>query len=291
MKPALEHLPLDSGESFVAKLFDYSYYPTPWHFHPEYELVLVTESTGKRFIGDKISEFGPGNLALIGPYVPHLYRNDPIYYEPESARRAKSVVIHFSEHSFGHHFLSLPEAKALQGLFSRSARGLDIIGETNRLASEKMLELLQLSGLARWMKLIEILHLLSVSDEHQFIADATLTGRNELESERLSKVFEYIMENFREEIRIAQVANLVNMAENSFSRYFSLRTRKTFSSFLANIRISHASKLLIENKMNVADICYGCGFNNLSNFNRQFKKLYKVSPLRYRHQYTSTLRR
>jgi AraC-like DNA-binding protein len=98
------------------------------------------------------------------------------------------------------------------------------------------------------------------------------------------------MENFREEIHIAQVASLVNMAENSFSRYFSLRTRKTFSSFLSDIRISHASKLLIENKMSVADICYGCGFNNLSNFNRQFKKLYKVSPLRYRQLYTSTLR-
>lgn len=290
MKPALEHLPLDSEESFVAKFFDYTYYPTPWHFHPEYELVLVTESTGKRFIGDKVSEFEPGNLALIGPHLPHLYRNDPVYYEPESRRRAKSIVIHFSENSFGTHFLSLPEAKALQGLFSRSARGLDIIGETNKHISKKMFELLQLKGLARWMKLLEILHLLSESDDYLFISDTTLTGRNELESERLNKVFEYVMQNFREEISILEVANLVNMAENSFSRYFSLRTRKTFSSFLTDIRISHASKLLIENKMGVAEICFQCGFNNLSNFNRQFKRGYKISPLKYRQQYTGTLR-
>jgi AraC-like DNA-binding protein len=290
MKPALERLPLDAEESFVAKYFDYAYYPTPWHFHPEYELVLVTESTGKRFIGDKISEFEPGDLALIGPHLPHLYRNDPVYYEPGSPKRAKSIVIHFSEQSFGQHFLALPEARSLTALFSRSARGLDILGETNKVVSEKLYRLLDLNGLPRWMLLLEILHLLAESDEYQFISDTTLTGRNELESERLSMVFEYVMENFREEINIAVVANLVNMAENSFSRYFSLRTRKTFSNFLTDVRISHASKLLIENKMSVANICFNCGFNNLSNFNRQFKKMYKVSPLQYRQQFTSTQR-
>jgi quercetin dioxygenase-like cupin family protein len=108
MKPALEHLPKEKDNSFVVKFFDYNYYPTPWHYHPEYEIVMVTESTGKRFIGDHISDFLPGNLAFLGPNIPHTYRNDEKYYEDRSALRAKSIVIHFTESSLGNDFLELP---------------------------------------------------------------------------------------------------------------------------------------------------------------------------------------
>src|SRR5579875_71217 len=131
MKPTLEYLPKSLNESFVTKYFDYSYYPTPWHFHPEYELVLVTESTGKRFIGDSINRFAPGNLALLGPYLPHLYRNDDKYYRAKSKLRAKSVVVHFTEQSFGEQSMKLPEMHGLQNLFTRSVKGLDVTGKTN----------------------------------------------------------------------------------------------------------------------------------------------------------------
>src|SRR5882724_6003018 len=124
MKPVLEHLPLEPEESFVVKFFDYDYYPTPWHFHPEYELVLVTESTGKRFIGDSISEFKPGDLALIGSYLPHHYRNDPKYYEKKSKLKARSIVVHFKEDSFGENFFRLPETEDIRSLLSRSMKGL-----------------------------------------------------------------------------------------------------------------------------------------------------------------------
>jgi hypothetical protein len=106
MKPALEHLPKDKDHSFVVKFFDYNYYPTPWHYHPEYEIVMVTESTGKRFIGDHISDFNPGNLAFLGPNIPHTYKNDAKYYKEGSSLRAKSIVIHFTESSLGNDFES-----------------------------------------------------------------------------------------------------------------------------------------------------------------------------------------
>ena len=114
MNPVLEHLPKDAEESFVVKDFNYKFYPTPWHFHPEYEIVLVTESTGKRFIGDNISNFSTGNLALIGPRLPHLYRNDAEYYKRNSKLKARSIVVHFLETSFGSNFLSLPETKKIK---------------------------------------------------------------------------------------------------------------------------------------------------------------------------------
>jgi AraC-like DNA-binding protein len=285
MQPILEHLPKKKEESFVVKYFDYPYYPTPWHYHPEYELVLVTASTGKRFIGDNISEFGPGNLAFIGPDLPHTYRNDDKYYQRSSKQRAQSIVVHFLESSLGHDFLSLPESKPLRNLFARSVRGLDITGRSNRAVSEKMKELLSLGGLARWLKLVEILQLLSATKEYRYISRAPVLGQNEKESDRMAVVLDYVLQHFSAEIRVSDVAKLLNMAENSFSRYFSRRTRKTFTSFVNEIRLNHACKLLTENKMSVAQVCYECGFNNLSNFNKQFKQLYQQTPLAYRKQF------
>ena len=121
MKPALEHLPKEKNHSFVVKFFDYNYYPTPWHYHPEYEIVIVTESTGKRFIGDHISDFQPGNLAFLGPNIPHTYRNDDKYYEETSGLRAKSIVIHFTEDSLGDDFLLLQLFDAGYDVFWRQS--------------------------------------------------------------------------------------------------------------------------------------------------------------------------
>lgn len=285
MKPVLEHLPRNAEESFVVKDFDYKYFPTPWHYHPEYELVLVTESSGKRFIGDHISDFNVGNLVLLGPRVPHLYRNDSEYYLSRSKKRAKSIVIHFLEASLGHDFLALPEAKALRSLFARSSKGLEISGKTNKIVSQKMQEILSYSGMKRWLALAEILLILAESRDCKFISNEVIIGHNSKESERLNKVFEFVLKRFDTEINIAEVASIVHMAENSFSRYFSQRTRKTFSGFVNEIRLSHASKLLIETQKSITEVCFQSGFNNLSNFNRQFLQMHGLSPLRYRKQY------
>jgi AraC-like DNA-binding protein len=288
MKPMLEYLPKNANESFVTRFFDYRYYPTPWHFHPEYELVLVTESTGKRFVGDNISRFAPGNLALLGPYLPHLYRNDAAYYKKQTSLRAKSIVVHFKEDSFGENSMYLPEMQPLQALFSRAVRGLDIVGETNVIVSKQLEELLLLEGLSRWLKLLEILNIIAGSKEIQYISNQVVTGKNGMDSHRMNTVIQFVIKNFAREITIAEVAALANMANNSFSRYFSQRTRKSFTGFVNEVRLSHASKLLIETQKSVIDISLDSGFSNLSNFNRQFRKMYQVSPLQFRKQYLHT---
>ena len=284
MKPVLEHLPKNTEESFVAILFDYNYYPNPWHFHPEYELVLVTESIGTRFIGDQISTFKPGDLAFIGPNLPHFYRNEPEYYKGQDLR-AKSIVIHFLESSFGPNFFSLPETKSLQYLLSRSKRGLNITGETNKLVSKKIHELLEQKDLDRWLKLLDILNIMAKSTDLTYISTTDMTGVNEMESDRMNRVLNFVMKNFHQEINLRNAANIANMSENSFSRYFRLRNRKTFICFVNEVRLSHASKLLVQNNATIVEICFACGFNNLSNFNKQFKKVYKVSPSAYQRQY------
>lgn len=287
MKPIIDHLPKKADESFVVMNFDYDYYPTPWHFHPEYELVLVTESTGKRFIGDDISDFKPGNLALIGPDLPHLYRNDVEYYASDSILRARSIVIHFLASSFGEDFLLLPESKKINALLAKSERGLQINGKANKEISVRMYELVDLKGFSRLLKLLEILHILSESNEYTFISETEVAGFNEKESERMNNILGFVMKNFKNNIRLKDAADIANMAENSFSRYFMLRARKSFTTFVNEVRLSSACKLLIENELNIIEICIECGFNNLSNFNRQFKKKYNLSPLAYRKQLNS----
>ena len=109
MKPVLEHVPYEVKESFIVRQFSSAYYSTPWHFHPEYEIVLITESTGKRFIGDQIADFQSGDLALLGPYLPHLYRNGPAFYEEKNNLQASSIVVHFLENSLGTDFFYYPK--------------------------------------------------------------------------------------------------------------------------------------------------------------------------------------
>lgn len=282
MKPALEHLPKEDNQSFVVKYFEYAWYPTPWHYHPEYEIVLVTESTGSRIIGDHISDFKPGNLAMIGPNIPHIYKNDAAYYEGNADLKAKSIVIHFTEESLGNDFLALPESALIKPLLARAASGLDIFGETNLRVSKMLLDIVGYSGLKRWVCLVEILMELTESKEMTSIAKSSLVGYNEKESNRLCTVLDWITANFENNISLTEAAAIAEMHENAFSRFFSLRTRKTFSGFVQELRLQKAAKLLIESDYSVTEICYDCGYNNLSNFNRQFLNHYKVSPRQYK---------
>ncbi|HLG38088.1 MAG TPA: cupin domain-containing protein, partial [Chitinophagaceae bacterium] len=195
MKPALEHLPKEKDHSFVVKYFDYNYYPTPWHYHPEYEIVMVTESTGKRFIGDHISDFEPGNLAFLGPNIPHTYKNDDKYYEEGSRLRAKSIVIHFTETSLGNDFLKLPEAVPLNKLFEKSLHGLDISGLTYQKVSKKLYDIVSLQGLKRWLCLADILTDIAESKSVSPITQTAHIGYNEKESKRLCSVFDWVTAN------------------------------------------------------------------------------------------------
>lgn len=285
MKPALEHLPKKNEESFVVKNFDYCYYPTPWHFHPEYELVLITESTGRRYIGDHICKFKPGNLALIGPNLPHTFRNDAHYYQATEDLRAKSIVIHFSEDTFGPNFMMLPEAKPIKDLLERSRFGLDITDKTNALISEKLHNIVNLSGLQRWFCLLEMLVVLSESKDLSPICQSSFIGKNDKESTRLCLVFDWILYNYEKALKVTEAAAICNMSESAFSRFFSQRTRKTFSAYVNELRLNKTCILLKENDLSVTEICYKCGFNNISNFNRQFLKQYQVNPIKYRKMF------
>lgn len=284
MKAQQEKLTLEPTCSFVFQKDVYPYYPTPWHYHPEYELVLVVKSTGKRTVGDHVERFADGDLLFMGPNLPHSYQNDPIYYEGNKSLTAEAIVIHFDENFLGKDFFNIPEMILVKQLFNKSKFGFKILGKTRQKVEQIMKEMQTMSGHQRVISLLQILEVLSLTEEYQllvrpgFIQDYTISN-----NDQLTKVHEFIMENFQRDISLAEVAKVANMSVPSFCRFFKSTTRKTFSTFLNDIRIGYACKLIVEDRYNISQVCYESGFNNLSNFNRLFKKLTDKTPLQYKN--------
>lgn len=285
MKPQLLKISNPADSSFNLFVQETPYFSTPWHYHPEYEIVLVLESTGKRFVGSSITDFKDGDLCMIGSYLPHYYRNDEDFYNKDTKLKARSLVIHFLEDFLGEKFLQLPESQAIKALLERSKRGLSFGDTTVAKVTPKFKNLPNLVGMERLLEMISILTILCESEDKQDLTTNPISLRNEVDSARMNKVFEYVMLKYQEEIQLKDVADLANMSESAFSRYFKKRTRRTFTQFLAEIRIEHACKLLMVDKMSVAEISFESGFNNLSNFNRQFKAIKKITPLAYRTKF------
>ncbi len=285
MKPQLLKISTQPDYSFNLFVQDCPYFGTPWHYHPEFEIVLVEESIGKRFVGSNISEFEPGNLCMIGAYLPHYYKNDDKYYDKSSSLRAKSFVVHFLEDFLGDKFLDLPECLILKSLLERSKAGLNFGEKTVKKVGSKIKNLNNLTGINRLMELITILTIMSESEDVEELTTNPIYLQNDLDSNRISGVFSFVMQNYQQEIDLTQVAKLANMSESAFSRYFKKRTRRTFSHFVTEIRLEHACKLLVQDKMSISGISEESGFNNLSNFNRQFKLIKGTTPLAYRNSY------
>ncbi|MDX2188903.1 MAG: AraC family transcriptional regulator [Bacteroidota bacterium] len=285
MRPQLQKLPLNQGSSFVLLDYQRPYNETPWHYHPEYEIVLVLESEGTRFVGDKVDTFKAGDLSFIGPNVPHYYRNTDAYYQDNPAFKTRNIVIHFLENFLGDTFFEVPEMLLVRQLFEKSKRGLDMEGNTKKVVSQLLLEMIRQSPAKRLISLLEILELLSNSSETKFISNYNMVGTNPSDAEKINVIFNYVLKHFKEEIKVADIAEKVHLSETGFSRYFKHRTRKTFSEFVQEIRLGEAKRLLIETEKNIAEIAFECGFNNLSNFNRQFKHLTNVSPSSYKYMF------
>jgi len=285
MKPILQKAPTFLDSSIAVLEFQAPYFYVPWHFHPEYELVLVLESDGKRFIGDNIKNFGPGDIVLIGPNLPHWYRSDASYYENNTKLRACSIVIFFTEKTMGDLFLSCPEAIHIKKILQQSVLGLEIYGDTRKQISQMMMKILDSKGMDKLLYFLSILNILAKSNEFFSLSVAGPGNIREKDSEIINRVYEYIMKNFKKQISLNEISTLVNLSTSTFCRFFKKRTRKTFKYLLNEIRIGHACKLLIEKDSSVGEISFASGFNNISYFNRQFKAIKKTTPYLYKKEY------
>lgn len=286
MEPQFVKLNSDSRKAFNVSYYDLPHFGDTWHFHSMFELTFIFRSRGVQFIGDSIENFKPPNLVLIGPNIPHMWNNNEEYYKEKSNLRAKAIVVHFLNNFAGKNFLQLPEMRRVRKLLKDAYRGLRIKSPARTKIAEQLKNLVSLNGARRLSAFISVLCTIAEDMDYNYLCSPgyveTFQGT---EDERLAKVFEYIMKNFKDEINLKEVANIACMTETSFCRYFKKNTRKTFMQLLHEIRIGYACKLLLKDKLTIAQVCYRSGFNNLSNFNRQFKKIKTQTPSQYQENY------
>lgn len=258
-----------------------------WHFHPHYQLFTVLEGVGTRLIGDSIQHFEPGDTVFLGPDLPHLWRSDKAYFEPGCLLTTHGVVIYFTEDFLGEGFFGKTEMFALSSLLNKSMRGIQYHSATRDHVIREITSLAMMKGFDRILRFLHLLHFLSVNEDFEYITSLNYTNTHKIsETERMQKVNEYVLKHFREEIRLSEIADIVNMSESAFCRYFKNRTNKTFSAFVSEVRIGNACKILSKEKVNVSQACYESGFNTLSNFNRQFREVTGKTPSDYQKQFT-----
>jgi len=257
-----------------------------WHYHPEIELVIILKSTGTRFIGDSIEKFQEGEVVLIGKNVPHMWLNDEAYFEPDSTLEAEAFAIHFTRDFLGEGFFDIPEMKQLSNLLNRANRGIKF-NALNKECVERIMNLINYDSTTRIFKTIEILVSLSKQEDYELLSSATYVNDfQQTDNSRMDKIYAYVFENFNDGISASDVAEMTGMNKSAFSRYFKKVNRKSFTRYLNEIKVGYACRLLLENKESITSIAYLSGFNNISNFNRQFRTIHKMAPSSYlkKHQ-------
>lgn len=288
MKAILQKVPVFTDSSFAVQEFRSAHFTAPWHFHPEFELVLVLQGTGKRFVGDHICDFSQGDLVLLGPNIPHWYRCDAAHYEPDAGLVAESVVVQFTAEFLGERFFGVPEALQVRKLLDKSVLGIAITGATRDRVAEMMQRIRQMSGMEKLLHLLQLLHQISIGAGDLYtLSNQGATGTHMRDSERINKIYEYVMQHFTQPISLDDISGILNMCPSTFCRYFRKHTRKNFTHFLNEIRIGHACKMLIEGDVSITEICFMSGYNNIAYFNRQFKAMKQMTPKAFKQAYNN----
>lgn len=288
MKSALQKTTTPDTKIFVARLLKEKHFDPVWHAHGEFQLFMVLKGSGTRFIGNTVQSFAEGDTTFIAPGVPHLWRNDASYFSKGNKKFVEGIVIYFKS-DFVNHLLDKDEMQQVKALFSKSKRVIEFHGHIVEQLSIMMKQLVNSYGTESIIQLFQIFNTMATTKEYTLLHNADYVYKlKESETKRINLVYNYVAQHFNKDISLQKAADLLNMTPTSFSRYFRMKTGKSFSEFVSEIRIRHACKLLSEDdNKTINQVGYTCGFNTLSNFNRQFKTFMKLTPKVYRQKYFS----
>jgi len=254
----------------------------PWHYHPEIELLHCVKGKGTNFIGNSIRTMDEGEVLLIGKNVPHTRKRDKTFYADHPKEMPSSVVVQFREDFLGSTFFDVEEFKPIGDLLSKALRGVKFTGATNAAAAERLAFISKKNSTDAILELLSLLNYLARSQEFELLnAGNYVSTVHEKSSQRINKVYHYTVEHFREQITLEDVASLTNHSPAAFCRYFKTRTRKTYVKYLTEIRIAYACELLMLGNIDIGQVCFESGFNNLSHFHKQFKRLMNATPSDY----------
>ncbi|MDP4216754.1 MAG: AraC family transcriptional regulator [Bacteroidota bacterium] len=282
MKPKLLKLPRTHSHSFSVREDKDPYINNRWHYHAEVELILFHQGGGTQFVGDHIKRFHPGDIILVGSNLPHYWRYDEAHFDPSKEMPVHSTVIHFSENFWGDPFLELPETKPIKTLLEKARRGILVTARQEKKIPDLIGRIRGAEGVGRIIALIECLSAFAASDRLRLLSSMGFRHDfAESENERINAIYDYTLRHFSKKIYLGDVAAVAGLVPNSFCRYFKSRTGKTYSQFVTEIRVGHACKLLIDNRISIKQLCFESGFNNFTCFHKNFKMITGKSPRHY----------
>jgi YesN/AraC family two-component response regulator len=286
MKPQLLKVSTNLVHSFNARRDIMPNVNNHWHYHPEVELVYFKKGNGTQFIGDCITQFNIGDVVLVGSNLPHYWQFDGSYFNKEADATADVSVVHFNENFWGDMFLELPENKEIKDVLKRSKRGIQITGANLMEIGNLIEKVIHAEGARKIILLMEVLLAIGDSAENNTLASMGFQHNfQESEKDRINAIYNYTIANFKKKISLEEIAAVANISPNSFCKFFKSRSRKTYSRFINEIRVGNACKLLINNQLNVKEICYDSGFYNFASFHKYFKEITGKSPLSYQKTY------
>jgi AraC-like DNA-binding protein len=289
MKPKLLKVPKTPTHSFSVREDRDPFINNRWHYHAEVELIYFHQGSGTQFVGDHIKRFHSGDIILVGSNLPHYWRYDDAYFKGDKDMSVHSTVIHFSENFWGDPFLQLPETKPIKNLLDKARRGILVNAKEEGKIQEGVEKIRSSEGVGRIIALIECLSAFAgTADLHILSSIGFSHDFSELENDRINAIYDYTFRHFPQKIYLEQVAAVAGLVPNSFCRYFKSRTGKTYTQFLTEIRVGHACKLLIDNRISIKQLCYESGFNNFTCFHKNFKFITGKSPQHYQKEHQMT---
>lgn len=273
-------IPKPENISIVYQVDKEIYFYDKLHQHEEIQVSLIVEGKGTLIVGDRVNYYNKGDILIIGSNLPHVFKSDA-----EGTAESHMKSLFFSEHSFGNDFFDLEELKELRPFFKRAKHGFKITS-SKKLIDNLFSELNSASKFQLFTSLLEIIRISSKVNYQSLSSFIYEKKYSEIEGKRMQAVFDYTMQNFQKDISLNTIASVAAMTKNAFCKYFKKRTNKTYFNFLTELRIEHACKQLIENKeISISEIAYNSGFNNISNFNRQFKAIKGKNPSKFKREH------
>lgn len=282
-----ETTPLQSEDLFALFRHAQAKFDYPLHIHPDFEINMVCNTSGKRIIGDSIEPFEDLDIILVGPNLPHLWK-------APTAEDTTVITIYFHDVIVNSFLLNKKVFSPIKEMLARSNRGLDFSHETKIRIKDRLFLLSQSHGFNTGLDFFSILNELATSPGQRTLASPSYdinSMKVESKSRRISDICKYIEDNYKEEIVLKEIAGRINMSESAFSHFFKKRTSRSFVEYVNEVRIGKATKMLMETMHSISEISFLCGFNNLSNFNKMFKKITNKTPTEYRNSLHQTIKR
>lgn len=281
MKIVPELVNFDNNLPYLVRIFKNVDFDYPVHYHnTEYEITFTRGCEGTLVAGSRITTFKDYDLVMTGPGLPHAW------YEPVGVKKLKNrsvTVIHFNIDIFPGEFLESKEFNRLKKLLQNSMKGIQFSYQASKKIARNFQKLHEGQSITNYSVIIEILILLSLVKDKEILSESELVNNfKDEDDERFRNIHSYIIENYRSDIRLADVAIIASLSESAFSHYFKKRTLKSFSEFIIDLRLSHAGYLLAKTGKSITEIAYLSGFNSISNFNNLFRRKNRLKPHDFR---------